>query len=333
MKGFRASRKKHKTSTRRDHFWSAEEHKVFLDYCEDLRLACFHAIAMETGARPGELLQLKISDIKFKISNKGIKYSEFSIGHTIGSKMKEARLNTISESIPYFNAWVSVHPLRDHSEGAYLFPSRWNGAKYQNVPLQTDSLRLAYHRVIEEHFPKLLNRPDISLEDKNTLRSLIYDKQHHPYLRRHEMSTVIAPRVSQQAFNVLLGHSPNSKMYQVYVHDIGRDATKELLIAKGVMDREETLSQAQKELQSKPCPICHETNKHNAKLCFKCNFILSTEGYLETKAEEEKIVKELQELRSRQSAVEVKIETMFDTKELEKKSEHFQKLLKEYRLG
>lgn len=44
IKGFRAAKRKHKTSVRREDLWTDEEHKVFLERCEDARLACFHAI-------------------------------------------------------------------------------------------------------------------------------------------------------------------------------------------------------------------------------------------------------------------------------------------------
>lgn len=58
LKGYRFANRKVKTSVRHEDLWTDEEHKAFLDYCEDARLACYHAIAKDTGGRPGELLQL-----------------------------------------------------------------------------------------------------------------------------------------------------------------------------------------------------------------------------------------------------------------------------------
>lgn len=83
LKGFRFAKRKNKTSVKREHFWTPEEHRVFLNYCEDPRLACYHAIARDTGGRPSELLALKISDIQIKTSSStGKKYAEFWIGRT-----------------------------------------------------------------------------------------------------------------------------------------------------------------------------------------------------------------------------------------------------------
>ena len=50
---------------------------------------------------------------------------------------------------------------------------------------------LAYERTIEKHVAKLLVRPDIPLEDRVALRSLIYDKPCFPYMRRHEFASEI----------------------------------------------------------------------------------------------------------------------------------------------
>ena len=196
LKGFRYAKRKSKTSTKREHMWTDEEHRVFLKYCEDLRLACFHAMAKDTGARPSELLALRINDLQIQTSpSTGKRYAEFTIGDKLGGKMKKPRPATISDAIPYYNVWVAVHPMRDSPQGAYLFPSRENQSKYRNIPLKHDSLRLVYVRTIREQFPKILDRPDVPVKDKVALRGLIFDKnKHRPYLRRHEFSSEIGPK-------------------------------------------------------------------------------------------------------------------------------------------
>jgi integrase len=294
LKGLRHITRKHKTNTKREHFWTPEEHKVFLERCEDLRLACYHAIALETGGRPGELLELKISDLKIITSSStGKKYAEFWIGRT--SKMKEGRPVSIAEAIPYFNEWVHVHPMRDSPQGAYLFPSQTNRAKYRNLPLQEESLRQRYADVIENQFPKLLDRPEISLEEKATLRSLIYDKPHHPYLRRHENGTDLFYKVPLPAWKQHMGHSKNSRMYEVYTHELGTEGNQELLIAKGIITRGETMTKTQVEMQPIQCPLCHEVNKANSDFCFGCNYIISKKGVLETKEKDEAAAREKEE--------------------------------------
>jgi integrase len=311
LKGLRFPKRKIKTRTKREHFWTPDEHRVFLKYCEDIRLACYHAIAMDTGGRPGELLDLKISDLKIQSSSKGVGYAEFMIGDRSGGKMKKPRPVHISDAIPHFNAWVSVHPRRDSPQGAYLFPSREMKARYHNKPLKPDSLRIMYFKTIEEQFPKLLDRPDIPLEDKVALKSLIHDKPHHPYLIRHEFASMHAPTLSDTSFNQLMGHSSNSRMRGVYVHELGNEGNRELMIARGIINREDTISPAQMQLKPKYCPICHESNKQDADFCFKCNWVISKKGMQQVKEqdeasarESENTKKELEEVKKKQSVFE-----------------------------
>jgi integrase len=319
LKGYRRVKRKVKTNVKREHHWTPQEHVVFLKYCEDLRIVCFHTIHMETGARPDELLELKLGDIKIVTEpSTGKKKCEFWIGKK-GKTENSYRPATITDAIPYFNVWAHIHPARDWSEkqkkSAYIFVSREHESMHSNKRLKVESLRLRYVEIIERQFPKLLDRPDIPLEDKVALRSLIYDKPHYPYLRRHEFATEIGPRASRQSFNQLLGHSPRSNLQDVYVQASGNEGVRELEIARGVRTREDMLTPAQIEMQPKYCWACGESNKHNAKFCFKCNVAISKEGMLEDKEKEaqaqrkaENVEKELVELKTQQQEFEEKVE-------------------------
>jgi len=139
------------------------------------RLACYHAIHREVGGRPGELLQLKLGDIKIEyIPSTGKQVCEFWIGDKVGGKMKWPRQVSISDALPYFNVWSQVHPARDYKEkerkNAYLFPSNENKAKYRNQPIQEDSLRQRYVYIIEKQLPIKLEDPNTPEEDKAALR-------------------------------------------------------------------------------------------------------------------------------------------------------------------
>ena len=53
-----------------------ESMPLFLKYCPDKRDSCYHAMANDMSARPHELLGLKISDIKFNVTEDGLQYAE-----------------------------------------------------------------------------------------------------------------------------------------------------------------------------------------------------------------------------------------------------------------
>jgi integrase/recombinase XerD len=44
--------------------WDAEDNRIFLKYCPNSRDRCYHAMETDVGARPNELLNLRIKDVK-----------------------------------------------------------------------------------------------------------------------------------------------------------------------------------------------------------------------------------------------------------------------------
>lgn len=71
--------RKEKTRYKQSDMWNAREHAIFLKYCPDKRDLCYHAMAIDSSARPHELLNLKISDLKFNITEEGKQYAELII--------------------------------------------------------------------------------------------------------------------------------------------------------------------------------------------------------------------------------------------------------------
>ncbi len=62
-------------------------------------------MAYDTAARPHELLNLKIKDIKFKISSDNIQYAEITVDGKTGP-----RTLPLIDSIPYIKEWILNHP-------------------------------------------------------------------------------------------------------------------------------------------------------------------------------------------------------------------------------
>lgn len=84
---------------------------------------------------------------------------------------------------------------------------------------------------------------------------------------------------------------------KIYTHELGNEGVRELQIARGIINREETIPPARLEIQPKYCPICHECNKQNADFCFKCNWILSANGMHEVRQKDELALKEAEQQR------------------------------------
>ena len=76
--------------------WTQRDNEIFLKYCHSKRDKAFHSMAMDTSARPYELLNIKIKNIHFKISSNGTQYAEV----LLSGKSKTRTVPLIS-SIPY----------------------------------------------------------------------------------------------------------------------------------------------------------------------------------------------------------------------------------------
>ena len=74
MEGINQLHRKEVTTYKPSDMWTEEEDAVFLKYCEDPRIRCYHMMARDTSARPHELLVKRIGDFKEMIAPNGVKY-------------------------------------------------------------------------------------------------------------------------------------------------------------------------------------------------------------------------------------------------------------------
>lgn len=72
-------------------------------------------MANDTSARPHELLNLRIKDIIFKISDSGVQYAEIQV-----SGKTRPRTLPLINSIPYIKDWLREHPTSDNQD-SWLF--------------------------------------------------------------------------------------------------------------------------------------------------------------------------------------------------------------------
>jgi integrase len=65
-------------------------------------------MSSDTSARPGELLAVRIGDIKFKRANNNRMFVEVGVGRY--GKTKKGRIVPLIKSLPYLKAWLAQHP-------------------------------------------------------------------------------------------------------------------------------------------------------------------------------------------------------------------------------
>jgi hypothetical protein len=66
LEGIKRLNRKEKSSYQAKDLWTYEDDAIFLRYCEDDRLRCYHTMARDTSGRPHEILKIRVGDIMHK---------------------------------------------------------------------------------------------------------------------------------------------------------------------------------------------------------------------------------------------------------------------------
>jgi integrase len=269
MQGIRQLPKTEISPYKSSDLWTEEEHRVFLKYCPDPRDRCFHAMADDLSARPHEILNLRVEEIKFKITEDGTQYAEVLIH---GGKTKPRTLPII-DSLPYVKEWLQVHPTGSNKK-SWLFISQAHQSYGEK--LREPGLWDRYARHYKEgYFTRLLNDETVPESDKTIIREML-QKPWNPYIFRHTALTAKSQILPEFPFRDHGGWSPTSKMPRVYLHYFGTESSKKLLEAKGIIKPGKTETELPK---TKPCPHCKEPNKPEAKFCIRCRMVLTYDAY------------------------------------------------------
>jgi integrase len=96
--------------------WTAEDNALFLKYCPSKRDRAYHAIARDSSCRPGEILNLRIRDVNFKMSGTN-QYAEIVVNGKTGK-----RFIPLFAALPYVKDWLDDHPQYDNPN-TFLIPS------------------------------------------------------------------------------------------------------------------------------------------------------------------------------------------------------------------
>ena len=291
MRGISSLKRKELSIYKPDDMWSPEDDQIFLKYCADKRIQCYHAIARDTSARPSEILNFRVNEITFKLA--GDKpYAVISLNGKTGT-----RTVPLFNSIPYIKDWSNNHP-QPGNPNAFLIPSL-NRSTFCHK-MRENSLNRIYNRYKTKLFPGLINDENVPIEDKNKIQQLL-KKPWNPYVRRHSGLTEKSKMIHNKCLNEhqlrqYAGWSARSQMPLRYLHYFGNEACESLLEAYGVVTRGQEQVNG---LQYKQCPSCAEPNKPENQFCCKCKMVLTFGAYHETIEKEKQRESEVQNLRER----------------------------------
>jgi len=300
MHGRNKTASKEKSPYKPEDMWSAEEHAIFLKYCPFPRDRCYHSMANDTSARPHEILNIKIKDVKFKISSQGIQYAEITVNGKTGP-----RTLPLIECIPYLKEWLLSHPY-GNIQDSWLFVSlsdkngldrknnisSVNNTKPITIPqLSVNGLLQRYKIQYRNLFHKLLEDKEVPDVDKSLIRNIL-TKPFNLYILRHSALTEKSKIIKEHILRCHAGWSITSKMPQRYIHYFGNESSRLILKAKGVIKEGEDF--AQNILRPRQCPNCNEPNKQDSKFCIKCRMVLTYDCYSEVRNEDKQKIDKLE---------------------------------------
>lgn len=284
MQDIHALKRKEQSIYKPTDLWTTEDDTLFLRYCPNKRNRCYHAISRDTSCRPHEILKLKVKDVVFRKSG-SYQYAEILVNGKTGS-----RSIPLFNSIPYVKDWIDNHP-QPGNPNAILIPSLNHstfGRKMSEL-----SLNEIYRHYRTTMFPRLLDDPSVSPEDKQKIKELL-KKPWNPYIRRHSAITEKSKVLKEHVLRQHCGWSVRSQMPQKYLHYYGNESSESLLEAYGIVTKD--LQQTDL-LRPKQCPNCNEPNKPDSKFCTKCRMVLTYDAYNETLEKQQEKDEEIRNMK------------------------------------
>ena len=136
------------------------------------------------------------------------------------------------DSLPYLKNYLSHGHPQPGNPNAVLICGE---GKSLGRGISPDSLYHAYAKYKNVTFPKLLENPNVSPEDKQKIRDLL-KKPWNPYVVGRHASLTQKSRILKEAtLRVFAGWTANSDMPRSYIHLFGNAACEDILEAYGLL--------------------------------------------------------------------------------------------------
>jgi hypothetical protein len=225
------------------------------------------------------------------------KFSPFSLPQNI--------VKNKSLSVPYIKDYLDHEHPQPNNKNAPLICGIGKGLGRH---VSSNRLYILYSTLKNDHFPKLLENPNVPSEDKQKIRELL-KKPWNPYVRRHTGLTEKSKKIPA-LLNQYAGWSPNSKMPAKYLHYFSNESSNSLLEAYGILPKDKDESGV---LKPKPCPNCNEPNKPDSKFCAKCRMVLTYDAYNETLESQQEKEDKLNVMEERFNTMQSQMQSLITT--------------------
>ncbi len=234
--------------------------KRMIDAADNPRDKALIALLWETGARIGEIYDLKVGD-----------FQDYTYGLQIVIRGKTgARRLPLIESVPYIRAWLNAHPERNNRKVPVWI----------NIGTRGKGKKVGYRALL-----KMLNE---------VARRAGIDKPVNPHHFRHSRATYLANRFTEAQMCEWFGWVQGSDIPAKYVHLSGRDIDAAYARIHGIKD--EKIPDKSK-LTPIDCPRCSEKNAPDARFCHRCGQALTLEAAMEVEEAESRVLEDFASLK------------------------------------
>jgi len=175
---------------------SEEEVKRLVEYAKTPKERAFIAALYESGCRIGEIINLKIGQVKF---------DDYGAQFFVTGKTGFRRVRVVA-SVPYLTEWLNAHPLKDEPKAPLWINKKLNALCYNSI------------------FGML----------QKTARRAGIRKKMNPHNFRHSRASYLANYLTEAQMKEFFGWQQDSKMAGVYVHLSGKNVDGALLKVYGI---------------------------------------------------------------------------------------------------
>lgn len=254
------ARSKEKTP---EHMLTPEEILQIADKTTNARDRAFILVFYESCCRIGEILPVKLKDLKF---------DEYGCLMYITGKtgVRPVRLLT---SQPAISNWLTNHPDRDNN----------NGFLFCGLGRVNQKEMLSYSASVKV------------IKDASKKAGITKRTNTHKF--RASRATELSKYCSDSIISKIGGWRPGSRELQTYIYLSNRDTDQALLSINGLLKKEDV----GKGFKLIICPRCHTRNSPDSKLCTNCSLGFdekSVDEYERRKELPEKLENEITELRA-----------------------------------
>jgi len=225
----------------RDSLLTNEEIGRLVRACDNPRDRSIVLILAESGIRAGELLSLRVGDVRF---------DQYGAIVTVSGKTGDRAVRIVA-SASALSAWLENHPNRDDPK-APLWVNQ--GTAFKGLGMTYYGLRSVVQKLKERAGVK---------------------KRVHLHGFRHTSATRLARSLTEAEMKQYYGWKQSSNMASVYVHMASRDVDKSMLRIHGLITEEED---RERKFTTITCPRCRQRNSPATKYCAKCGLALSYEA-------------------------------------------------------